>query len=181
MKSTLIIASLIAAAFSAPTLSHSRRQAGGNFQTFSAALGGIEATPVVDSGDAKRPFQVKGDTFVNIGAALQRSCDQQFNACANAANGGDKTLSVGACSDQKTQCDASAQTSTAAANTNAQAGGSGNANGNGNANANANGNANGNATESATANGNANGKKGASSACTKKRSSKAVLSKEIKH
>lgn len=101
MKSTLIIASLIAAALSAPTLSASRRQTGSNFQTFTAALGGIEATPVLDSGDAKRPFSVKGDTFVNIGAALQRSCDQQFNACANAANGGDKTLSVSACSDQQ--------------------------------------------------------------------------------
>ena len=103
MKSTLIIASFLAAVLSAPTtnLAHVRRQAGGNFQTFSDALGGIEATPVVDSGDAKRPFQVKGDTFVNIGAALQRSCDQQFNACANAANGGDATLSVSACSTQK--------------------------------------------------------------------------------
>lgn len=102
MKSTLIIASFIAAVLSAPiTLPHVRRQAGGDFQTFGNALGGIEATPVVDSGDAKRPFQVKDDTFVNIGAALQRSCDQQFNACANAANGGDASLSVGACSTQK--------------------------------------------------------------------------------
>jgi hypothetical protein len=102
MKSTLIVASLIAAAFSAPaTLSPYRRQAGGNFQTFTGALGGITATPVQDSGNADRKFSVKGDTFVNIGAALQRSCDQQFNACANAANGGDATLSVSACSAQK--------------------------------------------------------------------------------
>lgn len=102
MKTTLIIASLLAAAFSAPTAHPAaRRQAGGNFQTFSAALGGIAATPVVDSGNADRPFQVKGDTFVNIGAALARSCDQQFNACANAANGGDASLSVSACSTQQ--------------------------------------------------------------------------------
>jgi hypothetical protein len=102
MKSTLIIASFVAAAFSAPaTLAPHRRQAGGNLQTFTAALGGIAATPILDSGDAKRPFSVKGDTFVNIGAALQRSCDQQFNACANGANGGDATLNVADCSAQK--------------------------------------------------------------------------------
>lgn len=97
MKSTLIFTSLFAAlALSAPLVS---RQS--NFQTFTAALGGIAATPVTDSGNADRPFQVKGDTFVNAGAALQRSCDQQFNACANKANGGDKSLSVSQCSAQK--------------------------------------------------------------------------------
>ncbi|KAF2116105.1 hypothetical protein BDV96DRAFT_42961 [Lophiotrema nucula] len=77
-----------------------------NSQSFTGALGGIAATPVVDSGDAKRPFQVKGDTFVNEAAALQRSCDQQFNACANAANAGAADFSSADCQDQKTQCDA---------------------------------------------------------------------------
>lgn len=100
MKSTIVIATFFAIAFGAPAAPHTNRRAA-NLQTFTAALGGIEATPVVDSGDAKRPFSVKGDTFVNIGAALQRSCDQQFNACANKANGGDKTLSVSACTTQK--------------------------------------------------------------------------------
>ncbi|KAF2818665.1 hypothetical protein CC86DRAFT_413786 [Ophiobolus disseminans] len=153
MKSTIIITSLIAAAFSAPTtLSTQRRQAGGNFQTFTAALGGIAATPVQDSGNADRPFQVKGDTFVNIGAALTRSCDQQFNACANAANGGDATLSVGACSAQKTDCDGSVAASTAAATGGAQAGGNANNNAAGNANNNAAGNANNNANANAGAN-----------------------------
>ena len=95
------MASLFVTALGAPALSMDTRYAEGNLQTFTAALGGIEATPVLNSGDAKRPFQVKGDTFVNVGAALQRSCDEQFNGCANAANGGDKTLSVGACSAQK--------------------------------------------------------------------------------
>lgn len=99
MKSTLIFTSLFATlALSAPL---SNRQSQSNFQTFTAALGGIAATPVTDSGNADRPFQVKGDTFVNAGAALQRSCDQQFNACANKANGGDKSLSVSQCSAQK--------------------------------------------------------------------------------
>lgn len=97
MKSTIIAFALFATTFGAPM---DRRQTG-NLQTFTGALGGIAATPVQNSGDAKKPFQVKGDTFVNLSAALARSCDQQFNACANAANGGDKTLSVAQCTSQK--------------------------------------------------------------------------------
>ncbi|KAI9641896.1 hypothetical protein NHQ30_009763 [Ciborinia camelliae] len=54
----------------------------------SSALGGITAPPVTNSGDSSRPFLVNGNTFVNEAAALQRSCDIQFNACANAFNGG---------------------------------------------------------------------------------------------
>jgi hypothetical protein len=101
MKSTIIIATLVAAVFGAPIAPPQSRQAGSNFQTFTAALGNIAATPVVDSGIANRKFQVKNDTFVNIGAALQRSCDQQFNACANAANGGGAAFKVADCSAQK--------------------------------------------------------------------------------
>jgi hypothetical protein len=99
MKATIIIASLLSLAVAGPIKA---RQS--NFQTFTGALGGIEATPIEDSGNANRPFSVKGDTFVNIGAALQRSCDQQFNACANAANGGDATLNIADCSAQKGEC-----------------------------------------------------------------------------
>ncbi|KAF9739101.1 hypothetical protein PMIN01_01735 [Paraphaeosphaeria minitans] len=108
MKTTAIISTLLAVALAAPAVPYSKRQ-GQNFQTFTGALGGIAATPVTDSGNPDREFQVKGDTFVNIGGALQRSCDQQFNACANKANGGDTTISVSACADQKTQCDAAGQ------------------------------------------------------------------------
>jgi hypothetical protein len=97
MKTTIITFTLFAASFGAPV----RRQAGGNLQTFTGALGGIAATPVENTGDATRPFSVKGDTFVNLAGALTRSCDQQFNACANAANGGDKTLSTDQCTTQK--------------------------------------------------------------------------------
>lgn len=97
MKSTIVALAIFVTAFGAPV----RRQAGGNVQTFTGALGGVAATPVVNTGDAKRPFSVKGATFTTIAAALARSCDQQFNACANAANGGDKTLSVTQCSAQK--------------------------------------------------------------------------------
>ncbi|KAG9198120.1 hypothetical protein G6514_010446 [Epicoccum nigrum] len=109
MKSSIIAFALFAAAFGAPT----RRQAGGNVQTFTGALGGVTATPVINTGDAKRPFSVKGATFTGLGAALARSCDQQFNACANLANGGDKTLSVTQCTAQKDQCDAQASTTAA--------------------------------------------------------------------
>jgi hypothetical protein len=102
MKTTFIIASLIAATLGAPTLSASaRRQTGANLQSFTGALAGIAATPVTDSGDANKPFQVRNDTFGNAKAALQRSCDQQFNGCANAANGGDESVSVQECSAQK--------------------------------------------------------------------------------
>lgn len=97
MKSTFFLVTLSTLSLATPLL----RTRQNNAQPFTGALGGIEATPIVDSGNADRPFQVKGDTFVNLAAALQRSCDQQFNACANAANGGDATLSVGACSTQK--------------------------------------------------------------------------------
>ncbi|EAT86304.1 hypothetical protein HBH56_028690 [Parastagonospora nodorum] len=98
---TTILALAIAATSSAAVLP---RQA--NAQSFNGALGGIAATPVLDSGNAVRPFSVKGDTFVNLKGALQRSCDQQFNACANVANAGNAAFSTQECSAQKTQCDA---------------------------------------------------------------------------
>jgi hypothetical protein len=59
---------------------------GGNLQTFTGALGGVQPAPVTNSGDAKRPFAVDGTTDVNLGAALQRSCAVQHNGCAQAAN-----------------------------------------------------------------------------------------------
>jgi hypothetical protein len=97
MRTSIIGFTLFAASLAAPT----KRQAGGNLQTFTGALGGIEATPVENTGDATRPFSVKGDTFVNLGGALTRSCDQQANACTNAANAGDETLSAAECTAQK--------------------------------------------------------------------------------
>lgn len=72
-----------------------------NAQSFTGALGGVQATPVLDSGNAARPFSVKGDTFVNVAAALQRSCDQQFNGCANLANAGQADFSTDDCQKQK--------------------------------------------------------------------------------
>ncbi|KAI3400582.1 hypothetical protein diail_2785 [Diaporthe ilicicola] len=85
-----------------------RRQAqGSNVQTFTGALGGA-APPVTDSGDAKRPFSVNGATFVNKGAAIQRSCSIQHNTCANAANSGSGNFSVSDCGNQEDACNAAA-------------------------------------------------------------------------
>lgn len=96
MKSTIIFT-----VFSAIVVAQARlipRQ--NNLQPFTGDIGAA-ATPVTDSGNADRPFAVKGDTFVNLAAALQRSCDQQFNACANLANAGSADFSVQDCSTQK--------------------------------------------------------------------------------
>jgi hypothetical protein len=86
-----------------------RRQAnnGVNVQTFTGNLGG--AAPAVIQSDGDRPFAVNGATFVNIGAALQRSCAVQNNACSNAANSGAIDASVGDCGQQENACRAAAQ------------------------------------------------------------------------
>lgn len=77
-----------------------------NVQTFTGALGGA-APPVVSSAaDASRPFSVDGSTFVNKGAALQRSCSVQHNACATAANSGQIQGGVAQCETQQTACEA---------------------------------------------------------------------------
>lgn len=99
MKTTFILASVLSLALAGPI---KLRQ--NNLQPFTGAVGGIEATPIEDSGDPNRPFSVKDANFPNIEAALQRSCDQQFNACANAANGGDETVAVADCAAQKGEC-----------------------------------------------------------------------------
>lgn len=104
-SSTLLILSV--AALSNARILYTRQANATNAQTFTGALGGITATPILDSGDAKRPFAVKDATFVNLSAAVQRSCDQQFNACANAANGGTAGLSTAACSSQQGELDTS--------------------------------------------------------------------------
>ncbi|KAI3340908.1 hypothetical protein F4824DRAFT_496510 [Ustulina deusta] len=74
----------------------------------SGALGGITAPSVTNSGDSSRPFSVNGNTFVNQGAAIQRSCDIQQNACSDAANSGKAGFTVSDCQAQQQQCLASA-------------------------------------------------------------------------
>ncbi|CAE6442952.1 unnamed protein product [Rhizoctonia solani] len=68
------------------------------------ALGG--AAPPVTAGG--RGFLINGDSFVNKNGALQRSCDVQKNACADAANssGNRAPLTVAACETQAQQCSA---------------------------------------------------------------------------
>jgi hypothetical protein len=82
---------------------------GNNIQTFTGTLGG--PPPPVISGTGNRPFTVKGNTFVNAAAALQRSCDTQHNACADAANSGQLSGGVGQCDEQNNQCSAAATSS----------------------------------------------------------------------
>lgn len=72
----------------------------------SGSLGG-SAPAVTNSGDASRPFSVNGNTFVNSAAAVERSCDIQFNTCADAANSGKLNgKTVNDCTTQKSACGA---------------------------------------------------------------------------
>ncbi|TCD69336.1 hypothetical protein EIP91_007892 [Steccherinum ochraceum] len=80
----------------------------GNLQTFTGALGGVK--PPAVTALANGQFQVDGNSaFKDVASALTRSCDVQHNQCANAANasGNKGDLTVAACGDQQTQCDAS--------------------------------------------------------------------------
>ncbi|KAI4179004.1 MAG: hypothetical protein L6R41_008091 [Letrouitia leprolyta] len=93
---------------------------GDNIQTFTGTLGGAPPPVIKSSGD--RPFSVNGNTFVNTGAALQRSCAIQHNACADAANSGKLAGGVGQCDAQEKECNAAASISsdtTAASSTSA--------------------------------------------------------------
>jgi hypothetical protein len=75
------------------------RQTADNLQTFTGTLG-ASADAITFSGDTTRPFLVNGNTFVNFAAAAQRTCDIQFNACADAANSG-AAFSVNDCQTQE--------------------------------------------------------------------------------
>lgn len=78
-----------------------------NLQQFNGALGGVAAPTVTALGGGQ--FQVTGNAaFNNLRNALVRSCDVQNNQCANAANGGDKSISVGQCNAQQATCIAQA-------------------------------------------------------------------------
>ncbi|ORY32087.1 hypothetical protein BCR39DRAFT_557744 [Naematelia encephala] len=97
-------ANISAASSAAVAASSSVGGAGTNVQVFTGSLNGVLPTPVLEDDTAARPFTVGGDTFLNKAAAIQRSCDQQFNGCANAANSGKGTSSVSDCQAQETQC-----------------------------------------------------------------------------
>lgn len=89
-----------------------------DLQTFTAALGGVRASSITNSGIPDRPFEVGGDNFPDFESAAQRSCDRQFQGCQEMANsngngnggGGDgdgggkgkgKGFTVGMCGEQK--------------------------------------------------------------------------------
>lgn len=74
-----------------------------NVQSFTGALG-APAPPVQSTAGAARPFEVNGATFLNAGAALQRSCAVQKNACANAANSGQLAGGTQQCDAQEDAC-----------------------------------------------------------------------------
>lgn len=72
----------------------------GNLQKFTGSIGGAPP-PVINNG-SNRPFEVNGSTFVNLKAALQRSCDVQHNKCANALNSQHQNISP--CEQQRNDC-----------------------------------------------------------------------------
>ncbi|CAK7211270.1 hypothetical protein SBRCBS47491_001066 [Sporothrix bragantina] len=84
----------------------SRAAATVNVQTFTGALGGPPPAVISSAANADRPFSVDGSTFVNQGAALQRSCSVQHNACSTAANSGQISGGVAQCEAQQTACEA---------------------------------------------------------------------------
>ncbi|PHH50006.1 hypothetical protein CFIMG_006517RA [Ceratocystis fimbriata CBS 114723] len=75
-----------------------------NLQIFTGALGGAEADPITKSSDSSRPYEVNGDTFPDFATAAGRSCDNQKNACANIANSGGGSFTVGDCDSQNNEC-----------------------------------------------------------------------------
>ncbi|CAJ2512401.1 Uu.00g054160.m01.CDS01 [Anthostomella pinea] len=76
---------------------------GTNVNAFTGAVGSAPV-PVTSDAAAAKPFTVNGSQFLNVGAAVQRACDVQKNACANAANGGDASISVSDCDTQQKAC-----------------------------------------------------------------------------
>jgi hypothetical protein len=93
------------ASFSNSTASATSSASAATSTSSAGVLGGIAAPPVTNSGDSTRPFEVNGNTFVNKAAAVQRSCDIQFNGCADAFNGGKATgFDISDCSAQETAC-----------------------------------------------------------------------------
>lgn len=98
---------IAAEATSSSTATATTTATGTNVQTFTGTLGGV-APPVISS-SGTRPFEVNGNTFVGEGAALQRSCSIQNNACANAVNSGSLPgTTVGDCNTQEAACNAAA-------------------------------------------------------------------------
>jgi len=86
----------------APPANTTPASGGQNLQTFTGSLGGAPP-PVVTSA---KGFETDNSEFVNLAAAIGRSCDVQHNACANAANSGGQSFTVNDCDQQDTTCKA---------------------------------------------------------------------------
>ncbi|OAA62428.1 hypothetical protein SPI_03968 [Niveomyces insectorum RCEF 264] len=90
-----------------------RAAAATNLQLFRGALANVAAPAIAQSNDATRPFAVDGDTFTDFRSAADRSCDNQHNSCADAANSNKQAgFTVGDCDTQNTQCKAAAVAAT---------------------------------------------------------------------
>ncbi|KAF7316820.1 hypothetical protein HMN09_00415100 [Mycena chlorophos] len=88
------------------TASSSTSAASANLQAFTGSLGGVTAPPVATAGSNQ--FSVDDGTdslFDKQADALKRSCADQHNECANAANADlNDDFTVGDCDTQQTQC-----------------------------------------------------------------------------
>ncbi|KAJ6619449.1 hypothetical protein B0H10DRAFT_2433352 [Mycena sp. CBHHK59/15] len=99
---TAAAAAATTTAAAAATKTAAASSSASNLQTFTGTLGG--AAPAVTAGGSKG-FVTDNSDFLNLAAALGRSCDVQHNACANAANSGGG-FSVSVCDTQNTACHA---------------------------------------------------------------------------
>ncbi|KZT37971.1 hypothetical protein SISSUDRAFT_1062355 [Sistotremastrum suecicum HHB10207 ss-3] len=95
-------ATAAAASSSSSSSSSSASSGSGNVQTFTGSLGGLPP-PVVAGG---KGFIVNGSQFIQKAGALGRSCDEQHNACADAANGGGVAFKESQCETQNAACHA---------------------------------------------------------------------------
>lgn len=91
-----------AAASSSTGAASASASSSANVQTFTGALGGALAPPVIPGG---KGFVVEGDEFIQKAGALGRSCDTQHNECANIANSSG-VFAVSECDAQNTACHA---------------------------------------------------------------------------
>ncbi|KAF8827754.1 hypothetical protein HHX47_DHR4000306 [Lentinula edodes] len=97
----------VATATSSASTTTASAAAGQNLQTFTGDVGNTLAPAVTTGGRGFVVAGETGDSFLNLSAALQRSCSIQHNACADAANSGSAAgITVGDCDTQNTQCTA---------------------------------------------------------------------------
>ncbi|CAG8576478.1 13427_t:CDS:2, partial [Dentiscutata erythropus] len=69
---------------------------------FANPVGGVQMPLITKNSDGT--FDVNGNNFKNIGAAQNRQCDIQHNACFNKLNGGDKSITNTDCDNQDNVC-----------------------------------------------------------------------------